>query len=194
MTVAELLEELARLWPKNASQVMAWARRYRDILGRFEGSRLALAWQETLSDWQWDKPPLPAVIVKHVPDAKPEDLVEDKAGGLPFGRDHFGICREMSFELVKRWKRDNAARLDDGPIARTAESEARFRARERAMYLAYAGYREAPSNIRINFTDDDWINAMNRAESQRRIASTNRGGPAKIKARHVPGLFNPPAA
>lgn len=191
MTIAELLEEMARLWPKNAAQVTAWARRYRDILGQHEGDRLERAWRETLRDWQWDKPPLPAVIAKALPEPESQTNGGVSSGCLPFGREHFDVCRHIAAQLFVRWHDAHRQWLAGSLAAAIARSEARDRARVRATELIFKGYRDAPALASLQWAESDFGLMEMRLNSQRRVRpdGDDRLTPGRLKPLHVRGLF-----
>lgn len=69
MTIKDLMKNLATLFPKQfegQEVVDSWASVYRDALGRYEGPKLAEAFEECMKTWRYNAPPKPVQIAEHI--------------------------------------------------------------------------------------------------------------------------------
>lgn len=192
MTVDELLKLFVSLWPKLASDwFKAWKPLYHQVLDRHAGKALAEAWEATMARWTYARPPAPADIARHLPE--PVSVHKAIAGKssdgeqpLPFGRQHFDVCRHMADQLYARWFEAHRQWLDvEDRTALHAMMEARTRARQQAAVLAARRHRDAPGEARIAWTEQDWADARARAESQRRAMPAAGEKATRIKPLHV---------
>lgn len=68
MTLAELIESIQTRWPNawpTKATAEAWARDYRNTVGRFAGKDLANAWQALINDWDKATWPRPADVKRY---------------------------------------------------------------------------------------------------------------------------------
>lgn len=187
MTVDDLLKTMAHLWPRHCSSqwVVAWGPQFSKVLGHHAGERLRKAWDQTMATWQWSRPPQPADILKHTGESS-QDQKKEKP--LPFGREHFDICKRLSAQLYTRWHDAHRQWLEDGePVANAAKMECRVRAREQAAQIVFAGHRELPAEASLQWTEADWTSMQARARSRLKATAATTG--SGLKPLHVSGLF-----
>lgn len=181
MTIAELLEEMSHLWPRQCTSqwAAAWAQQYARALGQYTGPRLRDAWNECMDGWTWQRPPQPGDIRKCL--GVGSETGSRPVGSeppLPFGEQHFEVLHALKRELVERWERQNREALEAMGEARIyASSIAIDRANTMANTLMRRGFRQAPAESWLPFTSDDWKLAESRYRSQARFRGT---GPDRI--------------
>lgn len=172
MTIAELVAELGKLFPKSFSGPEGfdlWAHHYRHALGQFEGPKLRVALDDCLAGWGSHYAPKPADILAKL------NLGKARALGDWNAKEHFLRARREDRIIREDWWRLNSEEIA-GFIASFSEEDrdpARGHVREAAAKLSWIEAQrrtlDNPPNA-IVLSPEQWQLIRGRVESQRRAS------------------------